>query len=69
VSRETEPVRVTIDEDGCRGHGICTTICPEVFLLNDDGYSEVISPDVPAELEDAVRRAVASCPERAITAG
>ncbi len=62
-------MKVTIDEDGCRGHGVCTTICPEVFALNDDGYSEVLLPVAPAELEDAVRRAAASCPERAITAG
>lgn len=62
-------MRVSVDDDGCRGHGVCTTICPEVFALNDDGYSEVNSPDVPAEFEAAVRRAAASCPERAITAG
>ena len=62
-------MKVSIDDDGCRGHGVCTTICPEVFILNDDGYSEVPSPDVPAGLEDAVRRAAASCPERAITVG
>jgi ferredoxin len=62
-------MKVTVDDDGCRGHGVCTTICPEVFTLTDDGYSVVQSPDVPAGFEDAVRRAAASCPERAITAG
>ncbi|HEX4017489.1 MAG TPA: ferredoxin [Frankiaceae bacterium] len=62
-------MKVSIDEDSCRGHGVCTTICPEVFVLNDDGYSEVQSHEVPAGLEDAVRRAAASCPEHAISAG
>ncbi len=62
-------MNVTVDDESCRGHGVCTTICPEVFTLTDDGYSVVQSPDVPAGLEDAVRRAAASCPERAITAG
>ena len=62
-------MNVSVDDDGCRGHGICTTICPEVFTLTDDGYSVVQSPDVPPQFEDAVRRAAASCPERAITAG
>jgi ferredoxin len=62
-------MKVTVDDESCRGHGVCTTICPEVFSLNDDGYSEVQSPDVPATLEDAVRRAASSCPERAIAAG
>lgn len=23
-----------------RGHGMCTTLCPEVFAINDDGYAE-----------------------------
>jgi ferredoxin len=62
-------MNVAVDDDACRGHGICTTICPEVFTLNDDGYSVVQSPAVPVELEDAVRRAAANCPERAITTG
>ena len=61
-------MRVTVDEDRCRGHGVCCVTCPEVFTLTDDGYSEVRDPDVPAALEAAVRAAAASCPERAITA-
>jgi ferredoxin len=36
--------------------------------LNDDGYSTVIVPEVPAEFEDAVRDAVQQCPEQAIEA-
>jgi ferredoxin len=30
-------VRVTVDEDRCRGHGMCLTFCPEVFEMTDDG--------------------------------
>jgi len=60
-------MEVTVDEDRCRGHGICCTICPEVFTLTDDGYSVAPEPSVPAGLEQAVRDAAASCPERAIT--
>jgi ferredoxin len=61
-------VNVSVDDDRCAGHGVCTTICPEVFTLTDAGYSAVQLPEVPAEFEDAVLRAVQSCPERAITA-
>jgi ferredoxin len=61
-------VKARVDEERCRGHGICTTICPSVFELNDDGYSTVIVPEVPAEFEDAVRDAVQQCPEQAIEA-
>ena len=51
----------------CRGHGVCCTLCPEVFDLGDDGYASVLVDVVPAEHEDAVRSAVTRCPERAIT--
>ena len=60
-------MKVTVDEDRCRGHGVCCTICPEVFTLTDDGYSVALDAEVPAEYQDAVRSASASCPERAIT--
>jgi ferredoxin len=60
-------VKVTVDDDRCRGHAVCCTLCPEVFTLTDDGYSQPQAPDVPARYEDAVRTAAASCPEHAIT--
>jgi ferredoxin len=61
-------MRVSIDADRCRGYGLCGTIAPELFAMTDDGYSVVTTPEVPAELEEAVREAVHVCPERAITA-
>ena len=30
-------MKVTVDEDRCRGHGMCLTLCPEVFEMHDDG--------------------------------
>jgi ferredoxin len=61
-------MRAAVDADRCRGHGICWSLCPEVFTLTDDGYSVVQVDEVPAGHEDAVRAAVNQCPERAITA-
>jgi ferredoxin len=60
-------VRVTVDDDRCRGHAVCCSLCPEVFALTDDGYTVAETPDVPAEFEKAVLDAAASCPEQAIT--
>jgi ferredoxin len=60
-------MKVAVDDDLCRGHGVCCTLCPEVFDLGDDGYASVLVDVVPAELEGAVRSAVTRCPERAIT--
>ncbi|WP_328356469.1 ferredoxin [Mycobacterium sp. NBC_00419] len=62
-------MKAHIDDDRCRGHGVCTTVCPQVFALNDDGYAEVILDEVPDDLADSAREAVAACPENAITLG
>jgi ferredoxin len=61
-------MKVTVDDDRCRGHGVCCGLCPEVFDLTDAGYSTVLTPEVPADLEEAVLAAIDGCPERAITA-
>lgn len=60
-------MKVTVDPDGCKGHGVCLTIAPEVFTLTDDGYAEAIADEVPTDSEGAVRDAVSNCTERAIT--
>ncbi|WP_241385067.1 ferredoxin [Rhodococcus sp. CH91] len=60
-------MKVFVDDDACRGHGVCLAACPEVFDLSDGGYAVTLMSEVPAEHEDAVREAAAGCPERAIT--
>ena len=60
-------MKATVDDQHCRGHGVCLTICPEVFTLTDDGYA-VAQAEIPVEVEAAVSEAVASCLEQAITA-
>ncbi|MGZ4703684.1 MAG: ferredoxin [Acidimicrobiales bacterium] len=60
-------MKVEIDTDRCRGHGVCWSLCPEVFDLTDDGYATVLVAEVPAEFEAVVREAVTHCPERAIS--
>ncbi|MBO2447668.1 ferredoxin [Actinomadura barringtoniae] len=62
-------MKADVDDDRCRGHGICCTLCPEVFELTGDGYTVVREAEIPAEFEQAVRAAAAQCPERAITLG
>jgi ferredoxin len=59
-------MEVRVDPQLCQGHARCWDICPEVFTIDDDGYSLVNVPEVPAELETKVREAANNCPERAI---
>jgi ferredoxin len=60
-------MKVWVDDATCRGHGMCLTLCPEVFSLTEDGYAEAINSDVPKEFEEATREAIACCPEQAIS--
>jgi ferredoxin len=59
-------MKVWVDDQRCRGHGVCVTLCPEVFDLTDDGYAESIESDVPTEFEAVTREAIDCCPEQAI---
>jgi ferredoxin len=59
-------MKVWVDDQRCRGHGVCVTLCPEVFELTEDGYAESIESDVPTEFEAVTREAIDCCPEQAI---
>jgi ferredoxin len=61
-------MRVRVDPEVCQGHTLCALAAPQIFLLGEeDGHAYVATDMVPAELEDAVRKAAATCPEGAIT--
>ncbi len=73
-------MKVWIDQDLCTGDGLCEEICPEVFVLLDDGLAYVkqdgVALDdpggaasqatVPEGLEDAVIEAAEECPGECI---
>lgn len=65
--RYAADMRASVDPDVCQGHARCWDICPEVFLLDDEGHSYVELTTVPPELEAKTREAEANCPERAIS--
>lgn len=50
------------------GHGMCATMAPEVFQVNDEtGCNEMGIFQVPDDQGAAVQRGVSACPEQAIT--
>lgn len=60
-------MRIALDTDRCTGHGRCYSLAPELFDSDDDGYGQVVHPEVPDGLEEQARTAALSCPENAIT--
>ena len=73
-------MRVWIDQDLCTGDGICEDVCPEVFVILDDGIAYVhegvrVMNDpgqqsglarVAPQHEDAVIAAALGCPGECI---
>ncbi len=61
-------MRVHVDPDKCQGHNRCYALAPELFDVDDYGEAhEIGDGDVPPELVDKARLAVANCPEYAIS--
>jgi ferredoxin len=58
--------RVQVDRDRCVGSGVCESLAPEVFELDDDGVLQVHREEPGADDLDGVRDAVQSCPARAL---
>ncbi len=53
---------IKVDQEKCVGCGMCAGLCPEVFIMNNDGKSEVIGDNI-----DCAKEAAASCPVEAIS--
>lgn len=63
-------MKITADTTVCIGAGMCALTVPEVFDQSEDEGTVVVlvEGEVPAEREEAVRRAVTLCPSGAISA-
>ncbi|MCL2320759.1 MAG: ferredoxin [Oscillospiraceae bacterium] len=60
-------MKVYVDKDICIGCGLCPTIGPDVFRMNDDiGKAEAISNDISSDLEDQAKEGEENCPVGAI---
>lgn len=57
-------IEITIDRDRCMGSGVCSFHAPATFDLDEACKAIVVAVADPI---DAIRNAVESCPQRAIT--
>ena len=60
-------MRISVDRGMCQGHVLCAATAPDLYTLDDDGYSNVDAVEVPTGMEHLARRGMEACPERAIT--
>jgi len=62
-------MRLRVNPIACTGHGMCAELLPELITLDPWGYPLLADQDVPAELTDHAKRAVAACPTLALLTG
>lgn len=60
-------MKCVIDFDRCTGLGICESVAPHIFEVNDEGDLVLLKDEIsPADLQ-AVEDAVVGCPTEALT--
>jgi ferredoxin len=60
-------MKANVDKDTCISCGICPSVCPEVFEMDDDGKAKAIEDSVPTTSEDSAKEAEDQCPVNAIS--
>ncbi len=56
-----------VDQDTCIGCGLCVSMCPDVFTMDDGTNTSVaIADEIPGDSIDCAKEAEDSCPVSAI---
>jgi ferredoxin len=59
-------VQVRLEKSRCTGHAQCGAVDPDLFPLDDLGYSVLQPREVGTNVASRVRDGVAACPEGAL---
>ena len=58
--------RVVADRSRCCGYGLCATVCPQVYKIDEGGLVYVDSEFIPDGLENEAKEGAAACPAEAL---
>ncbi|MDT5291667.1 MAG: hypothetical protein QOF88_6556 [Mycobacterium sp.] len=59
-------MKVRLEQSKCVGHAQCYAVDPDLFPIDDSGYSILEAHDVRPGDEQPTRDGVAACPELAL---
>jgi ferredoxin len=62
-------MKARVDKETCIGCGLCSSICPGVFSMDDDGKAIATDSEIEESLLDDAKEAEESCPVNAIEVG
>jgi ferredoxin len=60
------PVNVRLEQSRCVGHAQCYAVDPQLFPIDDSGYSVLEEHAVKPQDTQLTRDGVAACPEMAL---
>lgn len=59
-------MKACVNKKSCIGCGMCTSICPGVFVMDDDGLARALDGEVETGLQTDAQEAQMQCPVGAI---
>ena len=59
-------MKANVNQGLCISCTLCTSICPEIFFMNDDDKAQTEETEVSKTLEKKAVNAMKSCPVEAI---
>jgi ferredoxin len=59
-------VKVIVDRVKCTGLGICESLAPNHFEVNEDGVLVLLDENVSDEDRSSIEEAIAGCPTEAL---
>ena len=59
-------MKIRLEQSKCVGHAQCYAVDPELFPIDESGYSILEERQVRPEDEELMRDGVAACPEIAL---
>lgn len=62
-------MKILVDYDKCTGLGMCESLSPDHFEVNDDGDLVLLKDSVSDDERQGVEEAIAACPTEALRMG
>ncbi|ABG94457.1 MULTISPECIES: ferredoxin [Rhodococcus] len=60
-------MKICVDRTKCTGLGICESLAPDIFEIDDAGGLLLLREDADDSVIDDVRAAIEGCPTEALT--